>query len=300
MLNPQEPILAAVEANEESRHIVARARQLAGALSKSLHLMNAIPSLNNPDTNPYYPITFEYVDQAREMHHAENREHLLRLLGNSSCAEQHVRVLEDDPVRCIVDSAEQINAGLLIMGLHNRHGFSRLLGSVTHGVLNHSKKSLLAVHPDSSAAAYRRVLIALDISQQQPDIIESAKPIIDAAEATEILAVTEPLSRALPVPEAFAVAADLSTEMQSAAKAEATQRANAAGLSSEQVKVTEGDPRAEILHAAEAMQADLIVMGTHNRGPVARLLLGSTTHGVLNHAPCDVLVINAADDQTAD
>ena len=53
----------------------------------------------------------------------------------------------------------------------------------------------------------------------------------------------------------------------------------------------EGDPAEEIIrHAAEA-RADLIVMGTHGRTGLARLLMGSVAEKVLRGATCSVLVV---------
>lgn len=53
----------------------------------------------------------------------------------------------------------------------------------------------------------------------------------------------------------------------------------------------EGYPSDGLIDHAEAVGADLIVVGTRGRGPVASLFLGSTSHRVVNHAPCDVLVV---------
>lgn len=51
-----------------------------------------------------------------------------------------------------------------------------------------------------------------------------------------------------------------------------------------------GDPGESIVSAAEAEGADLIVVGTHGRGTIGRLLLGSVSAYVVRHAPCPVLV----------
>ena len=48
----------------------------------------------------------------------------------------------------------------------------------------------------------------------------------------------------------------------------------------------------EIAHAAERHGADLIVVGSHGRHGIGRLL-GSTAHGVLHRAPCDVLTVRS-------
>jgi len=54
-------------------------------------------------------------------------------------------------------------------------------------------------------------------------------------------------------------------------------------------RAAEGDPVREIL--AEAASADLIVMGTHGRSGVERLVLGSVAEAVVRKAPCSVLTI---------
>jgi hypothetical protein len=55
-----------------------------------------------------------------------------------------------------------------------------------------------------------------------------------------------------------------------------------------------GDPAAEILSAAAAWQADLIVMGTHGRAGLERWILGSVAQAVLRNAPCPVLTVAGA------
>lgn len=54
-------------------------------------------------------------------------------------------------------------------------------------------------------------------------------------------------------------------------------------------QVMEGDPVDLILRAAEETSCDLIVMGTHGRTALARLLMGSVAELVLRKAPCPVL-----------
>ena len=54
-------------------------------------------------------------------------------------------------------------------------------------------------------------------------------------------------------------------------------------------QVMEGDPVDMILRAAEETHSDVIVMGTHGRTALARLLLGSVAEAVIRKAPCPVL-----------
>jgi nucleotide-binding universal stress UspA family protein len=68
------------------------------------------------------------------------------------------------------------------------------------------------------------------------------------------------------------------------------ERARLLGVSA-QFLVWQGDPGTVVLEAAEAERADLLVVGSHDRGPVGRLLLGSVSSYVVAHAPTPVLVI---------
>ncbi len=56
-------------------------------------------------------------------------------------------------------------------------------------------------------------------------------------------------------------------------------------------QVTEGPPAEEILAMAAAWPADVIVVGSHGRRGIDRLLLGSVSDGVVRHAACSVHVI---------
>jgi nucleotide-binding universal stress UspA family protein len=58
--------------------------------------------------------------------------------------------------------------------------------------------------------------------------------------------------------------------------------------------LAEGSTAAEIVREAEAMPADLVVMGTHGRSGFERLVLGSVTEKVLRKAACPVLTVPRA------
>jgi len=56
-------------------------------------------------------------------------------------------------------------------------------------------------------------------------------------------------------------------------------------------RLADGDPALEILNAAQQSKCDLIVLGTHGRTGLARLLMGSVAEQVVRKAQCPVLTV---------
>jgi nucleotide-binding universal stress UspA family protein len=67
-----------------------------------------------------------------------------------------------------------------------------------------------------------------------------------------------------------------------------------AGLKAEAL-VAPRDPREALVETARAESADLIVVGSHGRTGIAKLLLGSVASYVVSHAPCNVLVVKSTE-----
>jgi len=63
-----------------------------------------------------------------------------------------------------------------------------------------------------------------------------------------------------------------------------------AGFATE-AQVVKGDPREALVDAARTLRADLVVVGSHGRTGLAKLVLGSVANHVVTHAPCSVLVV---------
>jgi len=62
-----------------------------------------------------------------------------------------------------------------------------------------------------------------------------------------------------------------------------------AGVKAE-TTVRQGDPRSEIVTEARDWGADLVVLGSHGRTGIKRLVMGSVAEYVVRHAPCSVEV----------
>lgn len=73
------------------------------------------------------------------------------------------------------------------------------------------------------------------------------------------------------------------------------QRAKAAGANAAFL-VWEGEPGEAIVAAADAEDADLIIVGSHGRSGVSRFLIGSVSDYVVRHAHCPVMVVRGRSD----
>ena len=70
----------------------------------------------------------------------------------------------------------------------------------------------------------------------------------------------------------------------------AEQELRTAGLQTE-ARVAPGDPGQVIVELAQKEMVDLVVVGSHGRSGISRLLMGSVATHVVTHAPCSVLVV---------
>ena len=73
--------------------------------------------------------------------------------------------------------------------------------------------------------------------------------------------------------------------------------AAAAAVSGDEVTVISdaGPPGPVICSIAEKRATDVVVVGSHERGWLSRLLTPSVSHHLIDHAPCDVMVVRGAD-----
>ncbi len=61
-------------------------------------------------------------------------------------------------------------------------------------------------------------------------------------------------------------------------------------------EVLYGSPDSRIVEAAEKINADLIIVGSHGYNRWERILLGSVSDSVIHNAPCSVLIVRTSDE----
>jgi nucleotide-binding universal stress UspA family protein len=90
--------------------------------------------------------------------------------------------------------------------------------------------------------------------------------------------------------------ADITDQLETSAERELPRIAECdecAGLEIEEV-IVHGEAAAEIVRVAKDRSADLIVLSSHGRTGLGRILFGSTAEAVVRHASCPVLVVKPA------
>ncbi len=143
-------------------------------------------------------------------------------------------------------------------------------------------------------AVYKHILIAIDFSENSFKALKKAQQLAAESRAkVELIHVVDiPI---YPVLEDLAVMGmpglwddEIATKLMALSTEKLKRIADEYGI--EDYKTVEGIASSEITVIANANQADLIVMGFHGLSGF-RKIIGSTTHSVINNAPCDVLAI---------
>lgn len=135
---------------------------------------------------------------------------------------------------------------------------------------------------------FKTIMHPTDFSAPAQQALDVARSLARAHGAKLVL-VAVPVPP-LPAVESFVPEAEL---QQLAEEARKQLAAMAAGITDVpvEIRVIAGEPGWALVTAAQECHADLIVMGTHGRTGLRRLLMGSVAEHVLRHAPCPVLTI---------
>lgn len=144
---------------------------------------------------------------------------------------------------------------------------------------------------------YRRVLIAVDASDDAEQVLDAAVALQHRQdESFHVVTVVPPVVDAVGgVGGASFSAAWPLKDMEAALTREIAEgvreRVARFGIPPERVSVLSGRPASEIRAHAEDINADLIVIGSHGREGLAGVMLGSTANAVLHGAKCDVMTV---------
>ncbi|MEW6657617.1 MAG: universal stress protein [Thermodesulfobacteriota bacterium] len=180
----------------------------------------------------------------------------------------------------ILSAAAKISPDLVIMGRRGKTALDRILmGSVTAQVIGHSPGNVMVV-PRGAAVCFQRLLVALDGSPSSERAWKLGLAMAKQARS-QLLGVAVAPKKG-DILEAQAII----QKMLTAAKQSGISLKYVKGISPRGVVPVIGIVQQAINH-----EVDLIIMGSHGRTGLKKLLMGSTTEKVIGNAPCPVLVV---------
>jgi nucleotide-binding universal stress UspA family protein len=292
-------ILCPVDFSDHSRRALEHAALLArwyGASIRVLHVHTFVPP--PPSRLPGWARP-RLTDEERAHYLKEMRDLAAPALGSG--AEPGLSLVEGDPIVEILETAAAERADLIVMGTHGRGGFQRLvLGSLTEKVLRRASCPVLTVPPRAAGPegaerpAFGRILCPVDFSEASLTALEYALALARESRARiTLLHAIEGLAEAEPLERAGSTVAEWLRfqEERARRRLEELVPAGARDWCEPEVAVAIGRAHREILRAAEAGRAELIVMGVLGRGALDLALFGSTTQQVVRQAGCPVLTV---------
>jgi len=245
---------------------------VALAKSRGARLIGLSIALYNPEYTTLVPNLAEEAETSA-------RAALKSFIAEAGVGAETVTREAGDPYQGILEGAKEYSADVIVIGRRGKRGLARMMvGDATAKVIGHAGCAVL-VAPRGARLWEKRVLLATDGSSHSDAAADAAGHLAKQA--------------GLPVTVVSVV-----TGSHNAARRQEAQEAVAAkvvrlknmGVAAEG-KVLEGRPDEAIVKAAEDVGADLIVVGSHGRTGIAKVLLGSVAERVIGQAVCPVLVV---------
>jgi nucleotide-binding universal stress UspA family protein len=267
-----ETLLIASDGSEFSKNAIREAINLAKICSSKLIAVSAVK------TNLEFESVLPQVVEKDEQEATKHLEWVRNQAQKEGVECETIVSLGEEPYQDIIDQASKNKVNMIIMGTHGRTGMKRLMmGSVTAKVIGHAPCNVLVL-PIDAKVEFKNVLIATDGSKYG-----------DAA-ASEALGIAKRCGSSLIVISVASSGAEFGSAKDNVKKV--TETAEKEGIKTKEV-VAKGKPYEAIVETSKQKRADLIVLGSHGRAGLERLLMGSVTERVIGHSEAAVLVVKA-------
>ncbi len=284
-----EKLLLATDGSQFSEGAIREAIRLAKRCSSKLSAISVI------ETNPEYETI---APQLLEKAEKTAREHLesVKAQAKKEGVDCSTFILEgEDSYNYISEEAAENKISMIIMGRRGRTGLKRLvMGSTVARVIGHAPCNVLVV-PKAAVVEFKSIVIATDGSPYSTTAASEAIGIAKKNNSKLTVISVVPAELATPTDVDFAATGQEllgEKEMQAAEKnvkavKEAAQKEGVAV----QAFVMTGKPADAIIETAKEKSADLIIVGSHGRSGIERLLMGSVAERVIVMSACAVLVV---------
>ena len=226
--------------------------------------------------------------------HLERLKVVLNQAGTSRVATLKTMVMKGDVSDAILRASENMNADCIAVGSRGMSDVpGYLLGSVSRKVVTHASCSVLMVKGE--VAVPLQVLLALDGSKASKRAIRKITTWLDPDEAAlhVVSVIPEKLTdlglEVLGKRQAKALMAPVRKEIH-VLLSESRKKILQAGFQVD-TKLLEGNPRTQIVEAAQRLKAPLVCVGSKGLSGIERFTLGSVSEWVSTYSPSSVLVI---------
>lgn len=297
-------ILVPLDGSKLAEQALPVAASFARAADASVHIIAIIPELT------LYEVAGVAAALSRELDRsvARLRSYVDERVSELRAADVRATggIAVDLPATGILDAANAAHADLIIMTSHGSGGLVRLwLGSVTDAVVRRASIPVMVLRPDDhlrqgnlKEMRIAKVLVPLDGSAASESALEPATGIarLLGASLTLFLVVeSAPLISPELAPNVHYDPILLFEQRENAARYldRVAARLRAQGIEAA-TYISDGLPVAvEITDYARANRMDLIVMGSHGRSGMRRLVIGSVADKVMRQADVPVLIARA-------
>ena len=279
-------IVVAIDGSESSFHALKQACLLARAEGGTIRVISVVP--------PYEgELRLVGVRQhVSEMVREPYQKALAHAVEIADSLNIPVKTIfeQGEPHERIVDAAEAEVSELIVIGVRGCNPAEKLLmGSMTARVIGYSHIDILVV-PSDKGIGLDSVLVAVDGSESCKRAVKQAF-LLQKSYGSKIAVIS-----VASVPDhLYGVDPAMAQKMIETARknlADVAQKADSDGIKAEML-LREGDPAKIITEVAEKIHAGMILVGSHGRTQLRRLLMGSVTERVIGHAPCPILVARA-------
>jgi nucleotide-binding universal stress UspA family protein len=286
-----EKILVSTDGSEYSEGAVREAIKLAKKCGSSLTAISIIES------NPEFDALAPQIMEKKEKTARQNLEMVKEQAKKTGVACDIIVREGEDSYKIIVDEAMKNKNTTIVMGRRGRTGLKRLMmGSVTARVIGHAPCNILIV-PKAAQLEFKGIVVATDGSKYSTAAASEAIGLarLNKSSLTIISAVPSELMTPTDIDftmnQKELIAEKEMHEAEKNAKA-VKEVALKAGVDAKAFVMT-GRPADAIIEIARDKKADLIVLGSHGRTGVERLLMGSVAERVIVLAPCPVLIVKS-------
>jgi nucleotide-binding universal stress UspA family protein len=283
---PLSKIAVGVDFSPESQRAVDHATMLArrtGAALTLVHVATVPPPLTVRPNDAWAALLRERL-AANRARLDELRE---RLRGQGVDVSQVVA--DGDPDPALAEAARELGADLVVVGTQGRSGARRLLlGSVAEKTIRLAASSVLVARGEVPASGYRHVVVGTDFSELAWRALERALELtapgghVHVVHAWQAPYIEYDLTGRLL--EGLREAAEIETEANRE-RVLAMRRPEGVMVG---LDLADGVPF--VVLDEYSKDAELLVVGSHGRRGIRRLLLGSVAEATVRHARCSVLV----------